>query len=116
MNQVECDRARAAILSNVQSAMRRSHERRRTRRSIAALIIVAGAAISLPFLSTKEPPSLDIAAAQPTGRVRIESITTDQLLDSFAEVHLAAAVLCEPIGGCTLRLLDSSIDRSTVIH
>jgi hypothetical protein len=116
VNQEERDSARAAILINVQSAMRRSHERRRGRRSLVALILVAGGAMSLPLWSSKQTPVIDVAATQPSGRVRIESITTDELLNSFAEVHLAAAVLCEPTGGCTLRLLDSSIDRATVIH
>lgn len=110
---------RERMLGELQAAMLRSHERRRARRSIAALLIVVGFAVSLPFLAKpagRPHASLDIAAAVPTGDIRIVAITTDDLLDSFARVNLAAAVFCEPTGGCELLLLDSSLDRASIIR
>jgi hypothetical protein len=111
---------RVAMLPELQAEMTKLHRNRRRRRSTAALAIgvVALGAILIPILSQSRslqqpilakndaPSKIDIAPATVTtapesvdrGGVRMVAISTDDVLQAFADVRVAAGVRCDASG------------------
>lgn len=119
---------REDMLAHVQHAMRRSHARRRQRRSAGAaalaMIIVAGVAIMLfpgSRTGTSSPRIQVMASAiqgisQPIGGgLRVShSITSCEVLDTLAEAKIPAAIVCA--NTCSLRLLDRPFDEPIILR
>ena len=111
---------RKAMLPELQAEMTKLHRNRRRRRSTVALaigVVALGAilvsilppsrSLEQPILAKNDAPSkIDIAPAKSSiapepisrGGIRIVAITTDDVLQAFADVQVAAGVRCDTSG------------------
>ena len=111
---------RKAMLPELQAEMTKLHRNRRRRRSTAVLaigVVALGAilvsvlpqsrSLEQPILAKNEAPSkIDIAPATTSitpepisrGGIRMVAINTDDVLQAFADVRVAAGVRCDTSG------------------